>query len=190
MNDALAIHSAVIRKAFFGDAQSKKILMSIAQNYSDGNRQTEAMLIFKEVAAAYRVGEFRASAQMEDALKKQEALSSEIQLLEYWIQTHPQGFCALPRTVVDLFWLDPSERVKVWQSDEQCICAIRLLERELTEIGEHFFSPGGTVERRAVTLLQQYFGLEAMDDAHVLTIHRVRIALDTLADKIIERIMS
>lgn len=186
-NDVLATHDREIKQAFMGDSISKQLLAKIAQDCLDQNLLSDAALLFKELAAAHRVGEFRASAMIEDATKTRTALSSEIFMLETWIQAHPSGFERLPMPASGVSNSDIWEVLQGGAFSKTSVIALSVLEDELTKIGEQFFSPGGTPARRACTLLEQYFGLERTADSNILEIQRVRIALDLLADAVIRK---
>ena len=69
--------------------------------------------------------------------------------------------------------------------DEAFIRYFYYLQDVLSGMGENFFSPGGSIQRRVITLLSEVFGLSRWRSySHSFD---VRVGLDPLADEVAKR---
>ena len=185
-------HKDLIKKAFFGDANSKKELMLIADELLAQGKFEDAANLYKEAASCYRMGESRAEGGSEEVIELNQALQGEIKVLVKWIATHPSGFATLPVASAlvtgDAIWNSIFGRGSRLDDRDHILAT---LETAIKEAGASVGSQGNSVNRRSLGLLERYFfGPIKGDESELLSNLRVRIAVDLLADHVMANVAS
>jgi hypothetical protein len=106
-----------------------------------------------------------------------------------WIDAHPTGIQPLPYDARGFAWESMQEvLVRDMSRDPLGSVALYLLETALEARGVVFYSPGGSVHRKAIGMLPACFGFVRRQISPHLEDRDVRIALDMLVDAILARL--
>jgi hypothetical protein len=122
-------------------------------------------------------------ARAEDAERHANWLTVRNEIYRKWIEDNPDGQRDLPFSAPGItreFILKVV--VEELQREDPFIRYFYYLQEVLSGMGESFSSPGGSIQRRVITLLVEVFGL-ARGYSYPDSIE-VRVALDPLADEV------
>ena len=174
------------RRALKGDPDGLRELFRYAEKLNKENRDAEAIVAYRDAAIAYRVSASRNLARAEDAESRANWVTVREEIYRNWIEQNPDGMRDLPFfapgiTMEFILKLVVEELLK----DEAFIRYFYYLQDVLSGKGESFFSPGGSIQRRVITLLSEVFGLSRWRSySHSVD---VRVGLDPLADEVAKR---
>lgn len=176
------------RRATKGDDSALRELFTLAEQREGEKDFQGAIVAFRDAAIAYRISAFRNLARANDA-ESSEAWSSAVRdLYKWWIDANPSGLRELPYSAPNITY-DCIRSVVVDQllGEEFFIPIFVFLEDSLTEMGMQFYSPGGSIQRRACQLVGEVFGLGYGEKSEYLSDQSVRIALDFIVDEVAKR---
>ena len=174
------------RRALKGDPDGLRKLFLYAEKLNKENRGTEAIVAYRDAAIAYRISASRNLARAEDAESRANWITVREEIYRNWIEQNPDGMRDLPFSAPGItreFILKVV--VEELLKDEAFIQYFYYLQDVLSGMGESFFSPGGSIQRRVITLLAEVFGLgRGYSYPHSI---EVRVGLDPLADEVARR---
>jgi hypothetical protein len=174
------------RNALRGNPDGLRELFQYAEGLNKENKDSEAIVAYRDAAIAYRVSASRNMARAEDAERHANWLTVRNEIYRKWIEDNPDGMHDLPFSAPGItreFILKVV--VEELQREDPFIRYFYYLQEVLSGMGESFSSPGGSIQRRVITLLAEVFGL-ARGYSYPDSIE-VRVALDPLADEVAKR---
>jgi hypothetical protein len=172
--------------ALKGDPDALRELFRYAEKLNKENRDAEAIVAYRDAAIAYRVSASRNLARAEDAERSARWASVRDEIYRKWIEDNPNGMRDLPFSAqgIDREFIRKLV-IEELLRDDAFIHYFYYLEYVLMKMGEEFHSPGGSIQRRVITLLAEMFGLGRWYSyPHSI---EVRVGLDPLADVIARR---
>jgi hypothetical protein len=173
-------------RALKGEPDGLRVLFRYAERLDREDKDSEAIVAYRDTAIAYRISASRNLARDEDSEKHANWLTVRNEIYRKWIEDNPDGMRDLPFTAPGItrgFILKVV--VEELQREATFIQYFYYLQEVLTDMGESFFSPSGSIQRRVITLLAEVFGL-ARGYSYPDSIE-VRVALDPLADEVAKR---
>ena len=177
-------------RAARGEKDALRELFALADQCKSEGKLDEASEAFRDSAIAYRISAFHNLNRAESLEKQFEWQTSVSKIYLRWIECNPNGLRKLPFPSIDATTEDIIQIVIELFRDTSFYDLFRYLEMELGSLGMHFFSPGGSIQRRVCGLLNEAFGIQDSECADYLESLRVRIGLDLLADEVSERLQS
>jgi hypothetical protein len=182
-------YEEISRLATKGDANALRDLFKIAEGHESEECFQKATISFRDAAIAYRISAFRNLARAEEAEQQVAQLSVNCDVYKKWIESNPNGMRKLPYQIPGIT-TQHIKKVVVDQlvKDESFAPIFKFLYYSLSALEMEFFSPGGTLQRRAYWLVGEVFGFEGREDAaKFLNDISVRVCLDLLADEVVRR---
>ena len=182
-------YEEISRLATKGDNDAIRELFKLAElRESEGNFK-DASILFRESAIAYRISASRNLARIDDVHQEIIRLMVASDIYKKWIESNPNGMRKLPYQIPGIT-TQHIKKVVVDQlvKDESFAPIFKFLYYSLSALEMEFFSPGGTLQRRAYWLVGEVFGFEGREDASkFLNDISVRVCLDLLADEVVRR---
>lgn len=176
------------KKADKGDKHALRELFNLADKIRAEGSYQQAAEIFRDTAISYRISAFRNLARAEQAESESAWLKKVEQIYQRWLEGNLQGMRSIPyvaagvdaeiirKVIVDQLITDP---------DFQPVFGF--LYAKLADLGMEFYSPGGSIQRKAIYLLLEIFGLSENGYSEYLKNIDVRVGLDLISDEIINR---
>ena len=183
------IYEEISRLATKGDKNALRDLFKIAESYESEKSFQKATVSFRDSAIAYRISAFRNLARAEEAEQNAARLSENCEIYKKWIESNPNGLRKLPYRIPGITTQHIKEVVVDQLVKEESFASIFMcLYYSLSALDMEFFSPGGTLQRRAYWLVGEVFGFEGREDAaKFINDLSVRVSLDLLADEVMRR---
>lgn len=181
-------YEALSRRATKGDKQALADLFALAESYQAQDRVKEAMTTYRDAAISYRIAAFRNLSLAESAGERLNWEARIQDIYRQWIDDNPSGIRSFPydRLGIDRDRMNAIVLRQISQ-DPRFMFLMSYLEDVLSRLGMEFSAPGGTIERRICTLLEELYGFERSGLESYLNNTSVRIALDQIAAEIERR---
>jgi hypothetical protein len=149
----MASASELIRRSTAGDRQALEDLFLLATQARESGQFQEAATLFREAAICFRISTFRERSHKEAAESSALSLSTTLTLIDRMLVLTD----AIPPLSVKRKDIDREEIRKLVVEDPAFWKAtdgvMSFLEDRLSKLGIHFFSPGGSVERKLTSFL-------------------------------------
>lgn len=173
-------------RALEGDPDALRELFRFAEKLNKENKHSEAMVAYRDAAIAYRLSASRNLARAEDAERSARLASVRDEIYRKWIEDNPNGMRDLPFSApgIDREFIRKLV-IEELLRDDAFIHYFFYLEDVLLGMGERFHSPGGSIQRRVITLLAEMFGL-GRGYSYPQSVE-VRVGLDPLAAEVATR---
>lgn len=176
-------YDELIRQAVKGDRQAMDELFALAEAQMANEHSQDAALLFREAAIAFRISASRNLTHAMEAEGQGQWMVTVRDTYAKWIKQNPNGFRPIPRALPGITH-DFIARIVLDQlpNEKEFLDVLDLLEQALSRLGMKFYSPGGSIQRRALQLLGEVFGLTPVSG--YLRSNEVRICLDQIADAV------
>jgi hypothetical protein len=184
----------LIKEAKRGHREAQKALFELAEEHFTENEFEKAANLFKEVARSYRIAAFSNRTIAEENQAKSERAVSALglykQLYKQWFERYQDKFAPTFEVTGEI----PSEYilkvvVEELLPDEAFAPYFRYIAEELTDRGYEFYSPGGTIQRRVMGLLDFLLNKKTENTPYrdLVKDIEIRVALEPLAEEVIKR---
>ena len=184
----------LIKEAKRGQRDAQKALFELAEEHFTRNDFEKAANLFKESARAYRIDAFSNRTIAEENQAKSEQAVSDLglckQLYKQWFERYQDKLAPTFEVTGEI----PSEYilkvvVEELLPNEAFAPHFLYLVEELTARGYVFYSPGGTIQRRVMGLLDFLLNKKTENDRYTDLVKdvEIRVALDPLAEEVIKR---
>lgn len=172
------------RQAIKGDRDAISSLMKLGEDFEKNGKFQEAAEAYRSAAQAYRIQEGIILPQKNRAEAEASDLKFKNSLFTKWISENPSGSPSLPykNDKINDEFIRETILEKVLK-DEEGVRLLRLLEDRLSDLGFDFFSPGGTIQRRATWLLKIMYGLtQEGENEEALKDPEARVLLESIIE--------
>ena len=179
-------YKALERRALEGDSAAIRELFRYGEKQNKEKNYSEAATAYRDAAIAYRISASRNLERAEDAERRVRWSTFKEEIYQNWIKDNPNGLRDLP---FPESWISKecirNIVVEELLDDDLFSQYFYYLQVVLSEMGVRFYSPGGSIQRRVIGLLAEYFDPDRRY-SYAKTIE-VRVGLDPLADEVVKR---